>query len=55
VAWQYGFDPRAWKVLGVDIEGGSGAPAAKKPAARKKAAKKKPTARKKAPRKPKRA
>jgi hypothetical protein len=46
---QYGFDPRAWKVLGVDIEGGSQAPAKKKAAARKKAA------RKKAPTKSKRA
>lgn len=52
---QYGFDPRAWKVLGVDIDVASGAPGTKKPAARKKAAKKKPAIRKKASTKSKRA
>ncbi len=49
---QYGFDPKAWKLLGVDLakDDGPAKPAAKAPRkkAAKKAAKKKKTSRKKA-------
>jgi hypothetical protein len=46
----YGFDPKSWKVLGVDLDkvlGGNGARGGKKKTARKKATRKKKTTRKK--------
>src|SRR5690606_7478479 len=45
----YSFDPRAWKLLGIDIEAVvSGEPAPEKKAAKKRVAKKKTKSRKKA-------